>query len=232
VVLIERAARNNAELCDVVCRTQGVTGVFASDAWTSARRTPPLYPDAVTLEPGVDVAELLARVDTGPGCSIKDSFSELDLRAEGFSILMLAEWIQRPAQTSTAGTQDSAPWVPIIDAGTLFRWATAWADAEDPAELFRPALLDHPDIVVLGAVVDGEVVAGALLNRSTDVVGLSNVFVTTAAPDDVWPGCLDAITTTFPGLPIVGYEPGASLDTALRYGFTSLGPLRVWIRPE
>ncbi len=228
---VRDAARNNAELCDIVCRTHGVTGVFAADAWTSARRTPPLYPDAVTLEPGVVVADLLDRVDTAPGCSIKDSFSELDLRSDGFSILMPAEWIQRPAAAPGGTKTSSTPWTPIAGDRALARWAEAWADADDPTDLFRPALLRHPDIVVLGATVNGALVAGALLNRSAHVVGLSNVFVTSAAPDDVWPGCLDAITETFPGLPIVGYEPGESLDTALRYGFTPLGPLRVWIKP-
>lgn len=227
---IQEAASNNAELCDIVCDAHGVTGTFATDAWTSAHRTPPLYPDAVTLQPGVSASNLLARIETGPGCSVKDSFADLDLRVDGFEVLFSAQWIQRPAQPSAAAV--SARWTPIADDRALARWAAAWADADDPTDLFRPALLHHPDIVVLGAVVDGDVVAGALLNRGADVVGLSNVFVTTAAPDDVWPGCLDAITTTFPGVPIVGYEPGESLDTALRYGFTPLGPLRVWIKPD
>jgi hypothetical protein len=226
-VLIQQAVRNNAELCDIVSGTHGVTGVFATDAWTSPRRTPPLYPDAVTLEPGIATADLLARIDNRPGCSVKDSFADLDLRADGFEVLFSAEWIHRPAQTSTAAA--SARWAPIADDRALAAWASAWAGADDPADLFRPALLRHPDIVLLGAMIDGDIVAGALLNRSAEVVGLSNVFVTTAAPDDVWPGCLDAITATFPGVPIVGYEPGESLETALHYGFASLGPLRVWI---
>ena len=48
--VIAAAARNNAELCDLVSRAHGIDGAFASDAWTSPRRTPPFYPDAVTLE--------------------------------------------------------------------------------------------------------------------------------------------------------------------------------------
>ena len=120
------------------------------------RRTPPLYPDAVTLEPGVVVADLLDRVDTGPGCSIKDSFSDLDLRAHGFSILMLAEWIERPAAVPTGAGTSPTPWTRIADDRALARWAEAWADAGDPTDLFRPALLRHPDIVVLGAWVGDE----------------------------------------------------------------------------
>jgi hypothetical protein len=54
--LVRIAARNNAGWCDAFCRTRGVVGHFGEDAWSSAERTPPLYPDAVTLVPGVDAA--------------------------------------------------------------------------------------------------------------------------------------------------------------------------------
>ncbi len=106
------AARNNAELCDIVCRTHNVVGAFAPDAWTSAERTPPLYPDAVTLRPGVSASGLLARIDGSPGCSIKDSFADLDLGPHGFEILFAAEWIQRPP---TKASGDVPPWIPIVD---------------------------------------------------------------------------------------------------------------------
>src|SRR5919199_2699420 len=81
--LVRVAARNNAEWCDAFCRTHGIAGRFDDDAWWSAVRTPPFYPDAVTLMPGADAGRILARVDGGPGCSIKDSFSDLDLSGEG-----------------------------------------------------------------------------------------------------------------------------------------------------
>ena len=45
-----RTMRRGATL---VCRTHGVTGGFAVDAWTAPVRTPPLYPDAVVLRPDV-----------------------------------------------------------------------------------------------------------------------------------------------------------------------------------
>ncbi len=49
---VRAAAHNNAELCDLVGRGHGVVGEFGADAWTCSRRTPPRYPDAVTLDPG------------------------------------------------------------------------------------------------------------------------------------------------------------------------------------
>jgi hypothetical protein len=40
VSVVLTAARNNAEWCDALCRTYGVTGVFHPDDWTSPERTP------------------------------------------------------------------------------------------------------------------------------------------------------------------------------------------------
>ena len=77
---------------------------------------------------------------------------------------------------------------------------------------------------------DGDaVVAGVIGNRSTTVVGVSNLFTTTADTDQAWAGAVSAISLRFPGLPLVGYESGPSLSAAHRAGFTSVGPLRVWL---
>ena len=93
LTLVTAAARNNADWCDAYCRSQGVGGQFAADCWSSPRRTPPRYPDAVTLAPGVVVDVVLGRIDTGPGCSVKDSFDDLDLDSVGFARLFRAAWI-------------------------------------------------------------------------------------------------------------------------------------------
>ena len=47
------AARNNALWCDAVARAHGVKATLDDTAWTSPTRTPPYYPDAVTLSPDV-----------------------------------------------------------------------------------------------------------------------------------------------------------------------------------
>jgi hypothetical protein len=99
---VEEAARNNAEWCDSFCRTHGINGRFDSDAWTSATRTPPLYPDAVTLVAGASVEAILLRVDTSVGCSIKDSFADLNLAPLGFDRLFAAEWLCQEQPRSVA----------------------------------------------------------------------------------------------------------------------------------
>jgi hypothetical protein len=81
------AARNNAEWCDLVCRGHGVTTQLDARLWVARHRSPPRYPDAVTLLPDVTVDEVLSRIDTRDGCSVKDSFAALDLRPAGFRVL-------------------------------------------------------------------------------------------------------------------------------------------------
>jgi hypothetical protein len=95
LTLVAAAARNNADWCDAYCQSQGVAGRFTADCWSSPRRTPPLYPDAVMLAPGVAVEAVLSRIDTGAGCSVKDSFDDLDLDSAGFRPLFRAAWIAR-----------------------------------------------------------------------------------------------------------------------------------------
>ena len=87
------AAANNAAWCDLVARTHGSQTAFGADAWTSASRTPPLYPDAVTLGRKADGRDVLSRVDASPGCSVKDSFASLDLSEDGFHVLLDGLWI-------------------------------------------------------------------------------------------------------------------------------------------
>ena len=108
-VTVTAAARNNAEWCDTVCRAHGTPGTFGAGAWTTSRRSPPFYPDAVTLAPNVVGDHLLRCVDASVGCSVKDSFATLELASDGFRILFEADWIgragapPRPEATRPAG---------------------------------------------------------------------------------------------------------------------------------
>src|SRR5580765_4949135 len=96
--IVHAAARNNAEWCDTFCRTYGIVGRLDAESWTSPERTPPFYPDAVTLVPDVPPMQLLSAIDASDGCSVKDSFANLDLTADGFRVLFRAEWLFREAR--------------------------------------------------------------------------------------------------------------------------------------
>ncbi|GAB3708465.1 hypothetical protein GCM10027598_12880 [Amycolatopsis oliviviridis] len=185
------AARVNARWCDTVCRT----GTFTARVWKSQRRTPPLYPDAVTLTPDATVEDVLDGIDLSPGCAVKDSFACLDLAPAGFQLLFEATWITRTAR------------MPL---------EPGWSRVDDR--------FGDPSVAVWS---DG--VSGVTANRDGDFAGLSNLY-TQGALDDAWRGATSAVAASFPGLPITGYERGEDLDAALRNGYTTLGPLRVWLK--
>lgn len=207
------AVRNNARWCDAVCRAHGLETAFTDDVWSVPRRSPPYYPDAVTLTAGATADQVLRDVDTSPGCSVKDSYAALDLSAHGFHVLFDAQWIRRDA----APPVTTAPaWTAVRDPADFDRW--------EVGAVFRPALLDEPGVTFL-AGPDGGVIA----NRTGAVVGLSNLVVH-GDPDRAWAAAVAAIAGHHPGLPIVGYEQGDDLAAARRAGFTTTGPLRVWMK--
>jgi len=222
------AAHNNAEWCDVVVRSHASPTRFDDDAWTSRTRTPPYYPDAVTLVPTPDVSDLLSRIDTSAGCSIKDSFAALDLAPYGFRVLFDAEWIVRPSP-STAAANPPRGWTRVRDRDGLSAWENAWRSEGGPTDLFRPELLHEESVAILALHADNGVVAGAILNRSSTVVGVSNVFATYGSDSECWSGCVAYAASIFPAMPLVGYESGDGLVAARGHGFTTTGPLRVWM---
>jgi hypothetical protein len=183
----------------------------------------------VTLVPHADPVSLVARIDTtAPGASVKDSFADLDLTGSGFQVLFEAQWIYRPASAPT--TTPALAWDMANDPDTLHAWALAWDDGDGNSDLFRPELLHDPATFVLaGRSAGGRVVAGAVANRSDQVIGISNVFALDGGADAAWPGALQAVYRLFPDLAVVGYEHGEDLATAVRHGFEPIGPLRVWL---
>jgi hypothetical protein len=211
--MLAAAVRNNAEWCDAMCRAHGIAGEADDDAWVWPVRTPPYYPDAVTLRPSASAAALLARIDAGAGCSIKDSFATLHLL--GFEVILEASWVYRPA-----GPARGAEWDTVIES-ELPEWERAWGE---PLGLFVPALLAQARF--LAARSGGRIVAGAILNRSGDVVGISNVF------GGDWAGAVATAARLYPGLALVGYAAGDDLAAARREGFDVIGPLRVWMRGD
>jgi hypothetical protein len=226
---VAAAARNNAEWCNTVCHVNGCAGRFAGDGWTTARRAPPYYPDAVTLAPSAIGDAILERVDTRAGCSVKDSFTTLDLSSHGFRVLFGAEWIGRAADRA-AGARTAPPWRTVEDAFELAEWEAAWADSPESSSPFRPALLDQTNVAVLAGHRRGAVVSGAILNRTANLIGCSNLFALDGDLDAAWEAAVIAATNWFPGAALVGYESGAALAAARRCGFESLCPLRVWIK--
>ena len=79
-------------------------------------------------------------------------------------------------------------------------------------------------------LADAGLRSGALLSLGGGVVGVSNLFAPEGEQDRAWVHALAAAARYCPGLPVVGYEHGDGLATAVQAGFTPLAPLRVWMR--
>jgi hypothetical protein len=223
------AAQNNATWCDLVCCSHEVRTITSGQFWVALQRTPPQYPDAVTLTRRVLPRAVLKLIQDSPGASIKDSFADLDLTAAGYSILFEAEWIFcEPGDDSTRDRP--AGWSVISTAEAL----ATWSAAAGLGHLMRPDMIGHPDVRVLAQVDEDGQMSGAILNRSGSVVGVSNVFrsrSTRMDAGDLWTGVIGSARACFPGLALCGYEHGADLDDALHAGFTAIGPLRIWGKP-
>ena len=185
-----------------------------------------MYPDAVTLTDDVSAESLLSRVDRTAGCSIKDSFSALDLNDAGFSVLFDAQWLWRPAAPSPAA--GALRWERVEQQDDL----RAWAVEHGAGSTFSPALLDEPSVTILAARDrDAALKAGAVATESKDAVGISNVFGVGAEPTfaEAFAGATAAIAERFPDRPIVGYLSMDLLRAAEAVGFETIGPLRVWL---
>jgi hypothetical protein len=225
------AARNNADWCALVSALHGAVGTTDGDAWTSPVRTPDFYPDAVTLRPGVDPRALVSRLDCGPGCSVKDSFADLDLEPLGFDVLFEATWIHLapPAGHGPAArVGDDAPAARVVDdEPALDAWAAAWSGGTQGPHPFIAGLLGRTDVRII-ELAGG---AGAVLSLAGGAVGVSNV---SAAPGrrlvDAFCDAAGMAAAWQPDRPVVGYEAGDGLHAALAAGFEPVGPLRVWLR--
>ena len=228
--LIRVAALNNAEWCHAFCRTHGIVGHFRADCWLSPVRPPRYYPDAVTLVPELTLGQVLSGIDTSADCSVKDSFACLDLAAAGFRPLVRAHWLTREPADSRVGSPRG--WSALTTPEQLGEWEAAWAGLAEGAGFFKPSLLKDETIGVLAGYEGDRVVAGAIANRSSTVIGLSNVFDVAGDLESAWVGAAAIAAGLWEEMPTVGYDSGDSLDAAHACGFESIGELVVWLKAD
>ncbi len=230
---IALAARNNALWCDAVARSHGVACTRDHLAWTASTRTPPYYPDAVTLSPDVGEYDVLARVDDSDGCSVKDSWARLDLSMEDFARLVLGEWVWLDP-SAPAVPAPGAAWQRITTPDELAAWAQAWASDPDAETILRPTLLEEPGVHVLGWRASDDpgspLTSGAIVNVTGEVAGLGNLFALDGDLEAAWRAAAEAARAVSGGLPVVGWEAGASVDAAVAAGCERIGPLSVWLK--
>jgi hypothetical protein len=220
---IQVAVQNNACWCDLVCRSQGITTSWLEGFWVSRQPSRQFYPEAITPQENLSPEQVVDELPAG-ACSVKDSFADLDIASQGFELLFEARWIYR---APTARTAPQAGWTTVSTERDFVRWrgACGWAD------VLPAALLRDESVRFLQRKRAQAVSAGAVLNRSDSVVGLTNL--STGDPlDQVWGDVAVLCGQHFPPCPIVGYQRGRDLDAAINTGFTDLAALRVWLQVQ
>ena len=112
-----------------------------------------------------------------------------------------------------------------IDVYQLPAWEAAWRGGDEQAErTFPDCLLDDRCVSVL-AGVDPElrIVAGVIAYEGAGVIGVTNAFGPELPPFAV-------IAALIKEAPLVAYERGGILSSALRRGFSAAGQLKIWTR--
>jgi hypothetical protein len=217
------AVREHAAWCDLVCRLHRFAPEGDARLWWSARRTPDLVPDAVTLVPDLPALDVLGRIADSPGASVQDSFAALDLADQGWTVLFDATWVARPPGAGADG-EIASNFAVVREKLVFAAWCRAWGG---PAGVLPTGLRRAPGVTVLGRDGDAGFADGAILHHTriggTNVAGLWNTF-------GAWADVAAAASHRHPDAWIVGYERGLDLDAALAAGFTAVGPLRVWQR--
>ena len=183
--------------------------------WVNAAPVPRFYPNAVTLAVGdtaleeqLTTVEILKKSNLPGRWSVKDSFGTLDLSRRGFELLFEARWIRSV--------------MPAEGPSTDIVW-----EREDKGAAGLP--FDDPGFVMFKGRRGFKVVAGFMLYRAEDIVGVSNVVAETADAPAVWRALTVMAAQTFPRLPLVGYESGSELQAAVTAGFEAGDELRVWV---
>jgi hypothetical protein len=152
--------------------------------WYTLKKTPPLYSNLVTLSEDwrpdeiFKAIDLICKKENWKEWSIKDSFHVLNLSRYGFEKLFDARWIHLKSTAFTPLTNSSGLRYKVLKTEkALSEWRVVWdPDRESGEKIFNSGLLDNPEVSFI-AGYDGErIVSGCFLNKTGDVLGISNFF--------------------------------------------------------
>jgi hypothetical protein len=215
-----------------VCFAHGTVGRFLVHTWVNAEPVPRFYPNVVTLTTGEadadeqrQIIEMLKSSNLPGRWAVKDSFKSLDLRRPGFDVLQEANWIRKTEPETTPKS-----WRGQGGSSSTMVSGLSWERAKSGGEAFPATLFSDENFAMFAGRRGGKVVAGGTFYKADGVVGLSNVVADADESPAVWRDLAILAASTFPGLPVVGYESGDELKAARKAGFTVGDPLRIWVR--
>lgn len=229
-----KAAQNNADWCEIVCRAHEIPGEFLEGIWINQHEVPAFYPNAVTIKPLVnnDVNGIIETLKNIPleTYAIKDSFNELPADKIGCKTLFEADWITySPSELIPASTIEG--WTIIKDDQELKSWEYAWNNNQPlDKRTFLPSILSVKGVSFLAKYKNDQIIAGGITNIAHDAIGLSNVFNHDIQNSNVWSEASSFIKNDISSLPIVGYEKDKALAQALEAGYKKTGTLKVLLK--
>ncbi|WP_282940943.1 hypothetical protein [Paenibacillus sp. RC67] len=222
---VDVAVLNNIIWCGIVCDTHEIAQTSKGHVWGLLSKAPIFYPDIITLNRNVTIEDVKDFIGTREITSIKDSYANLDMSSFGFKILLEAEWIYHAPVTDVELIHTS--WRVITTEKDLLQWTFA----NGTENVIKSNLLQQKNVKMFIREHNGEI-SGFIANLGANAVGISNVFSADNAIESLWIDITKIVSTEFPGLPMVGYEQSYDLTAALLSGWTSVGPLRVWIKEK
>ena len=220
---VKQAVDNNIAWCQLVSAAFGKPSFTTDKVWGLHTTAPLYYPELITTSRTTIEEDILEFLKLDHICSLKDSYATLQLEPLGFQLLIEAEWICHPSVNEQK--PESCQWSIVQTEKEFERW-TKMTGLENsiPVDL----LANEGVKIFYRDAPDG--FAGFIANVAADAVGISNVFSSGMDNVELWRAIPQAVSTEFPGLLLVGYEEGDSLSVACSSGWTSIGPLRVWIK--
>jgi hypothetical protein len=205
-------------------------GRFLVHTWVNAEPVPRFYPNVVSLTTGAadideqrQIVRMLLKSNLPGRWAVKDSFRTLDIARLGFDVLFEANWIRLPP------AKPDSTVVGFPRSGALVS-GLSWERAKPGGEAFPAALFSDENFAMFSGSRNGAVVAGGTLYRADGVVGISNVVADADEAPAVWRDLAILAASTFPDMPLVGYESGDELKAAHKAGFELGDPLRIWVK--
>ncbi|MEL6595830.1 MAG: hypothetical protein AAFQ47_07825 [Pseudomonadota bacterium] len=223
-------AINNADWYEAVFSAHGLRYRRLAFAFVAEDTPPPYYSKLTVLSPeeNANVLLELAKLATrfAGTLSLKDSFCQLGLAQNGFESLFEASWLWR------APRQVSVPrgWEKLSNAKDLLLWEECWKRNGSPTDqrMFPETLLARDDVNFFGRRANDRFIAGCIVNRSAESIGLSNVFAETPS-EAFFAQAADTAASVDGDLPVVGYESGDELVFAHQADFDTVGQLRILV---
>jgi hypothetical protein len=234
---LAKAILNNNELYEAVFSPQQIKSYKNDLIWYCLEETPPFYSNLVTVSENWRPDKIFEEIDRNfkkenwEKFSIKDSFSVLDLTKFGFKKLFDAQWIYLEAENFKPQKQSGKLNYKIVkNEIELKKWKIAWdADENIGNSIFYPQMLNDPKVFFVTGFDKDKIVSGCLINKTPDVLGISNFFAPVETID-YWSEMINFIFDSIKCTDVVGYERSNFARELQTLGFEDVGDLTVWLK--